>query len=290
MDGQGPDAPERLAYASIVRAVRPHRLSLMRPTPDLVAASPCIVLHGDARCQSARSAIVRRQAKPRLIPARRGDIVAPCRRVDGEEPCDERVWIAIHRGIDRGSADARRRLAELDAKIERAVELAIETGGMEAVKRKLASLRAEREQLVGRLRVAPQPRSVEALRDLVVRRVMDFREAFGGAPEDCRRALRALLDGDRMRVYADGERTFRIEGLFRLAALESGKPPGASSERFTCRVAGGCYARGSPRCRFRCRCRSRDGSSFARPESSHRSPGRVASSAGAAGGRRPRAR
>jgi hypothetical protein len=74
--------------------------------------------------------------------------------------------------------------------------------------------------------------------------------AFDGAPEESRRALRTLLDGDRMRVYANAEQDFRVEGLFRLgvlAALESNEPPGASSGRFVSRVAGGRYARV---CRF----------------------------------------
>jgi len=86
---------------------------------------------------------------------------------------------------------------------------------------------------------------VEVLHDLVVLRGMDLPEAFGGAPDACRPALRVLLDGERMRLYADPERTFRAQGLFRLAGLESSEPPGASSERFACRVAGGAIRAGS---------------------------------------------
>ena len=55
---------------------------------------------------------------------------------------------------------------------------------------------------------------------------------------DERGALRTLLDGDRMRAYADAARDFRIEGMIYLPITN--EPPGAvASGRFDCLVAGG---------------------------------------------------
>jgi len=72
---------------------------------------------------------------------------------------------------------------------------------------------------------------------------MDLREGLGTTPEKRRRALRVLLDGDRMRTHAGADRDFRVERLLRPGALatpESHEPPGEHvSERFACRVAGG---------------------------------------------------
>ena len=54
---------------------------------------------------------------------------------------------------------------------------------------------------------------------------------------DERGALRTLLDGDRMRAYADAARDFRIEGMIYLPITN--EPPGAvASGRFDCLVAG----------------------------------------------------
>jgi hypothetical protein len=128
----------------------------------------------------------------------------------------ERTMRLLEQGRAAADPEAdRQRLANLEAKIERAVELAVELCDLEAPRRKLAALRAERTELLARLRAAPQPRSVEALRHLATERANDFRKAVAGAPEECRRALRVLLDGGRMRVYADAERAFRVEGVFR---------------------------------------------------------------------------
>ena len=58
------------------------------------------------------------------------------------------------------------------------------------------------------LRTAPAPFDPEAFRDLVQRRALDLREAFGAAPEECRRTLGTLLAGERMRVQTDPEAGF----------------------------------------------------------------------------------
>lgn len=139
--------------------------------------------------------------------------------------------------------ELRRRLAAVEAKIERAVDLAVgDTGDLAAVKRKLAELRAERDELDQALRAAPPPFDREAFRDLVERRALDLREAFGSAPEECRRALKTLLAGERMRVLSDEASGFRLEGLFRLSldAAAPGTPEGPG--RCDSSVAGGRFA------------------------------------------------
>jgi hypothetical protein len=50
-----------------------------------------------------------------------------------------------------------------------------------------------RDDLTEALRSAPPPFDREAFRDLVERRALDLREAFGSAPEECRRAFQTLL-------------------------------------------------------------------------------------------------
>ena len=47
--------------------------------------------------------------------------------------------------------------------------------------------------------------------------MLEMRSAFEGGPEERRTAFRALLGDRRMRVFRDGERLFRVEGLFELA-------------------------------------------------------------------------
>ena len=112
-------------------------------------------------------------------------------------------------------------LAGVDAKIERALDLAIELGDMAAAKERLRALRVERESLAQRLDDAHRdlptveellPRSREKLRDLDATLAADLAQG--------RLALGSLLDGERIRVYADG----RMEGLARLAAETNPAP------------------------------------------------------------------
>ena len=134
------------------------------------------------------------------------------------------------------SARDRRGLAEIEGEIERAVDLAVRMGGLDAVQRKLEALEVEKREILARLERAPAPLDFDALTAAVMADVQDWHSAFDGSP-DARRALRALLAGERMRVYSDGERGFRVEGMLRVPT--SSEPPGGGSERFACGVAGG---------------------------------------------------
>lgn len=149
----------------------------------------------------------------------------------------------------------RRRLAEVELQVERAVELAVRMGGrVEAVERKLDALEAEKSEILARLDRAPALPSEAALREIARPRVLDYRGLLESSPEDGRRALRALLAGERMRVYSDTERGFRVEGLFRVPLTH--EPPGdlSHSGRFDCVVAGGRFVRSPTRpCHRGCR-------------------------------------
>src|SRR5690606_5457582 len=130
----------------------------------------------------------------------------------------------------------RKRLAELEVQIERAVELAVRTGGIEAATRRVEALEAEKLEILARLERTPVLPDFDALAATIERRVLDFRAALEGAPDHAQRALRSLLGGERLRVYSDDARGFRVEGLLRVPI--SSEPPGEpASEGFACRVA-----------------------------------------------------
>lgn len=92
-------------------------------------------------------------------------------------------------------------------------------------------------EVAERLRAAGKPIELESLRPAIEARVMDFREAFAGAPGECRAALGVLLAGRRMAVHRV-DTGFRVEGLFEVSLTN--EPPGAgyTSGRLDCVVAG----------------------------------------------------
>jgi len=137
----------------------------------------------------------------------------------------------------------RRRLAELEAQIERAVDLAVRVGGLDAAQRKLEALEAEKREVLARLDRAPVRLDVDALASEAERRVLAFRAAFDRSPDHAHRTLRALLAGERLRVYSDEDRGFRVQGMLRVPT--SSEPLEArGSEGFACGVAGVRFATG----------------------------------------------
>jgi hypothetical protein len=87
----------------------------------------------------------------------------------------------------------RRRLAQIEVETERAVDLGVRTGGLDAVTRKLEGLKAEQAEIQARLARAPASLpSLADLRPLIEARVADFRRAFEADPETMRRGLRAV--------------------------------------------------------------------------------------------------
>jgi len=106
-------------------------------------------------------------------------------------------------------------LVDLDAKIERALDLAIELGDLGAAKEKLRGLRAERERVAGEL--ARSRTKLPTTAELLPRLREKLREIEATLKADVplgRLALGGLLGESRLRVYRDG----RIEGLAMLGA------------------------------------------------------------------------
>lgn len=107
-------------------------------------------------------------------------------------------------------------LRDLDAKIERTLDLAIEVGDVGTAKERLRTLRTERKRVAGELSrtrldlptaVELMPRLRERLRDLEATIQADVPRG--------RLALRALLGDRRLRVFADN----RIEGALALGPV-----------------------------------------------------------------------
>jgi hypothetical protein len=101
---------------------------------------------------------------------------------------DQAVRI-IRSRLDSGDPGAvRERLAALEIQLERAVDLAIQTGG-------IAALESEQARLLIELQRAGDPPDLDALATTVEARVRDIRLAFDGAPGEVRTALGTMLRG-----------------------------------------------------------------------------------------------
>jgi len=110
---------------------------------------------------------------------------------------------------------------DLDQKIDRALELAIELGDVGAAKVKLRALRADRDRVAGELaQVSMDLPSAESLIPRLRENLRDISAALKADPTLGRMALGSLLGDSRLRVYADG----RIEGLATLDPRNSRGP------------------------------------------------------------------
>jgi len=124
-----------------------------------------------------------------------------------------RILEVLARKAGQGTQERdQRRLAQIEAEIERAVELGVRTGGLDAVLRKLDALKAEQAEIQSRLARAAAP--IPTLRDLqplIEAQVNDFRDALEADTEVMRRAMRALLGESRIAVREDPlhERTYQ---------------------------------------------------------------------------------
>jgi hypothetical protein len=153
-------------------------------------------------------------------------------------------------------------LAVLDRKIETALDLALELGDVAAVKDRLRGLRDERGRVAGDLaRARVDLPTAEDLMPLIREKLQQIEATIRPDVARGRLALGALLGERRIRVYRDGQ----IEGALALEPEMKLPAPRRSQEPADSVVAGGRYARDSPRSRFRCRCGS-PGRSSARPE------------------------
>lgn len=120
-------------------------------------------------------------------------------------------------------------LGALDAKIARALDLAIELGDLAEAKERLRGLRAERERLAGELaRARVALPNAEELRPRLRERLRALEDTLRADVGLSRLALGSFLGDQRIRVYRDG----RIEGLATLAPEALAAPmghPGAAS-------------------------------------------------------------
>ena len=179
--------------------------------------------------------VARQELEERVVGAVRERILTPANVAYAVE----RALAIVRRELAQDDpAQAEARLAALDVQIERAVDLAVATGRIEAATRKIGSLRAEREALAARMQAGRAPIHAEGLRPELERRVRDLRAAFAGAPEETRAAFRLLLAGDRMQVHRDAKRAFRVEGVFHVPLMRE-RPGAQASGPFSCVVAGG---------------------------------------------------
>jgi hypothetical protein len=124
----------------------------------------------------------------------------------------DRLQVERDRGLEayvKGIGDQ----AELEARLKASLER----------KRELQRRLAEAE--------ASEP-SLGLLRPAIEAAIRDLRGALAGDADARREALRALLGAERLRVYPDAEKGFRLEGAVRLR-LEAPAPvrPGRGSIR-----------------------------------------------------------
>ena len=136
------------------------------------------------------------------------------------------------------TAAERARLAELDEELSALRRLA-ERGRRVEVAPLIRELEAERGRLTSPRRGIAARVDLEAIRPRIEDLVLEMREAFAGAPEERRRAFRALLGDRRMRVLPDDERRFRVEGLFELPLETADARPLEGTGRLHSQVAGG---------------------------------------------------
>jgi hypothetical protein len=151
-------------------------------------------------------------------------------------------WIRWRLGLNRpgfaGDFDPKdldAQIQRIDMQIERAVDLAVELGDVDAVKVKLRSLREERSRLsADRVCTAGRIPTIEEFMPMVKAKLADLRTTLERDVAQSRMALGALLGEDRLRIYADG----RIEGAAMLEPEMKLPAPSGSSKPGDTVVAG----------------------------------------------------
>jgi len=111
-------------------------------------------------------------------------------------------------------SDPAKRLAEFDAEEDWLIDLAARMGGLDKVERKLSKLQAERTDLEGNAAALASNRQSdpEEIRARVEAKATGLRCTFEAAPTQARAGLMVLLAEERLRVLADEEQGFRVEG------------------------------------------------------------------------------
>jgi len=135
-------------------------------------------------------------------------------------------------GADRG------RLAALEKEQENVARLVARTGELDACARVVEELEEERLEILHRLNASDQVVDPEYYRKEIEAAIRDLSGLLAGAPEEGREALALLLGEDRLRVYPDEAREFRVEGNLTWPLCETAPGHPETTERCFSIVAG----------------------------------------------------
>jgi hypothetical protein len=164
---------------------------------------------GPAACESA-PIFPRPALEERIFGAIRERILLPevvtYAAMGAAEEVAERLDDLAPVDVDEGSWRSR-------TKSPRCARVAARSSRASQVARIIAELERERSSLTKPLGPLG-PIDPDVLRAVVTARVLEMRQAFEGSDEERRAAFRVLLANRRMRISADHERSFRVEGCF----------------------------------------------------------------------------
>jgi DNA invertase Pin-like site-specific DNA recombinase len=118
------------------------------------------------------------------------------------------------------------RLREIEVEIQNAIRLAARLGNVEEVSRFIGDLEQERDAIRPKLSVEPIVVDLDAMKPVIEERVSDLHATLSAEPEKGRAALLALLGDRRIKVSADAELDFRVEGVLELSLeTKAAQPP-----------------------------------------------------------------
>lgn len=131
------------------------------------------------------------------------------------------------------------RMAEIDDELATFRRIA-ERGNSRHAAQLVADLERERAEIAAPQNRSGAPIDFEALRPAVEASVREMRAAFEGDATERRVAFRALLGASKIRVLADPERTFRVEGVLWLPLeMRIARVPHEEAGRFKISGSGG---------------------------------------------------
>ena len=137
---------------------------------------------------------------------------------------------------DAGADEAR--LEVIGKEQENLARLAARTGKLDACGQILEELEQERDEILARLSAGTESIDLESYREQIEAVILDVKGLLLGAPDEGRQALRMLLDGERLRVYPDEARRFRVEGTMTWPVDEAAPGPRNQTGRCYSVVAG----------------------------------------------------
>jgi site-specific DNA recombinase len=185
------------------------------------------------------SKIARTEIEDRLFGALRDRILTP----DAIAFVVDRAISLVRERLASGGGDVNRiraRLDQVDGELENLVRKVAQLGDLPAFDSTLDALKTERAHLVRRLAVDEDvpDLSLNEIRAAVERGASGFRDSISSTPEVARRALRALLGNERIRIVRDRVQGYRMEGVFRLGLETTGHPMSGAQGVSVCLVAG----------------------------------------------------